>query len=170
MDIRPNLSLIAALSENGVIGCGNRLPWHLPADLANFKRRTLGKPILMGRRTWESLPGLLPHRTHVVITRDQAYQAAGAKVVHSFEQALVLVGDSEEIMVIGGAQIYAIALPLAARLYLTYIHEQFVGDAHFPDFVQAEWCECSRERHMPHGRNRYAYSFVTLERCATAAS
>ncbi len=160
--------MIAALSENGVIGCDNRLPWRLPADLVNFKRLTLGKPILMGRRTWESLPGLLPRRSHVVITRDATYQAAGAQVVHSFEQGLALVGDADEIMVIGGAQIYALALPLAARMYLTYIHEHFVGDAYFPSFLPADWCERSRERYAPDDRNQYSYSFVTLERCAIA--
>ena len=168
MAIRTNLSLIPALSNNGVIGCDNRLPWRLPADLVNFKRLTLGKPILMGRRTWESLPGLLPRRSHVVITRDTTYQAAGARVVHSFEQGLALVGDADEIMVIGGAQIYALALPLAARMYLTYVHEEFAGDTYFPPFSLADWCERSRERYAPNTENRYPYSFVTMERCTIA--
>ena len=160
----PNLSIIAALSDNRVIGRDNGLPWRLPADLAHFKRLTMGKPIIMGRRTWESLPGLLPHRTHVVVTRDRDYRARGGFVVHSIEEAIAFAGDADEMMVVGGATIYAQALPLASRMYLTLIHERVDGDVVFPDFEQADWRETSRERHEADARNPHAYSFVTLER------
>lgn len=161
----PNLSLIAAVSENGVIGRDNQLPWRLPADLAHFKRLTIGKPIIMGRRTWESLPGLLPHRTHIVITRDREYRAEGGHVVHSVEEAINLAGDAEEMMVVGGANLYRQALPLCSRMYLTFVHDTIEGDTRFPDYEAAAWCEESRERHEPDDRNRHAYSFVTLKRC-----
>ena len=160
----PNLSIIAALSENRVIGRANELPWRLPADLAHFKRLTMGKPIIMGRRTWESLPGLLPHRTHVVVTRDRDYQARGGFVVHSIAEAIAFAGDADEMMVVGGANIYAQTLPLASRMYLTLVHERVDGDAVFPDYEAAEWRETARERHAADARNPHPYSFVTLER------
>ena len=159
-----NLSIIAALSENGVIGRDNRLPWHMPADLAHFKRLTMGKPIIMGRRTWESLPGLLPHRTHVVITRDRTYSVDGGHLVHSPEEAFALVGDAEEMMVVGGAKLYAQTIPLASRMYLTLIHGNFDGDTVFPDFDAVDWKEVSRERHAADGHNAYDYTFLTLAR------
>ena len=160
----PNLSIIAALSENGVIGLDNKLPWHIPADLAHFKRLTMGKPIIMGRRTWESLPGLLPHRTHIVVTRDRDYVAEGGFVVHSIAQAIDFAGDAEEMMVVGGANLYAQILPLASRMYLTIVHDYCDGDTAFPDYEEAEWREVSREQHAADERNPHAYSFVTLER------
>lgn len=159
-----NLSLIAALADNGVIGRGNALPWHLPADLAHFKRLTIGKPIIMGRRTWESLPGLLPHRPHVVVTRDRAYQAEGAGVAHSLHDALVLAGDVDEVMVVGGAQLYAQALPLASRLYLTRVHAGVEGDAYFPPFDADDWIEVEREEREADARNPHAMTFLTLRR------
>lgn len=161
----PNLSIIAALADNRVIGRGNALPWRMPADLAHFKRLTLGKPIIMGRRTWESLPGLLPHRTHIVVTRDRDYRVEGAIVVHSIADAIAFAGDAEEMMVVGGANLYAQTLPLASRMYLTYIHQHVDGDAVFPDYDEADWCEVARERHAADARNPHAYSFVILERC-----
>lgn len=160
-----NLAIIAALADNRVIGRDNRLPWHLPADLAHFKRLTMGKPIIMGRHTWESLPGLLPHRTHIVVTRDRDYRVQGGFVVHSIAQALEFAGDVEEIMVVGGANLYAQTIPLASRMYLTYVHQWIEGDSLFPDYEQAEWRETARERHAADERNPFAYSFVTLERC-----
>jgi dihydrofolate reductase len=159
-----NLSIIAAVADNGVIGCGNKLPWHMPADLAHFKRLTMGKPIVMGRLTWESLPGLLPHRTHIVVSRDPAFEAPGGFVVHSLQEAIDFAGDADEIMVVGGAMLYALALPVASRLYLTHIHRCFPGDVRFPAFEAGEWSEVSRERHESDGRNPYPYSFVTLQR------
>jgi len=160
----PNLSIIAALSENGVIGRDNQLPWRMPADLAHFKRLTMGKPIIMGRRTWESLPGLLPHRTHVVVTRDRDYKVQGGFVVHSIQEAFEFAGDAEEMMAVGGANLYAQTLPLAARMYLTIVHDFFDGDAVFPDYEKAEWHEVARERHAADSRNPHDYTFSTLER------
>ncbi len=160
----PNLSLIAALADNRVIGIENRLPWRLPADLQHFKRLTMGKPIVMGRRTWESLPGLLPGRTHVVVTRNSAYTAKGAVVLHSLEEALARYADVPEVMLVGGADLYRQGLPLASRLYLTEVHIAPEGDAFFPDFDRSQWREIERvpgdaggEKHIPH-------TFVTLER------
>ena len=160
----PNLSIIAAQSENGVIGRDNKLPWHMPADLAHFKRLTMGKPIIMGRRTWESLPGLLPHRTHVVVTRDRDYIAEGGFVVHSLGEAIEFAGDADEMMVVGGANLYAQTLPLASRMYLTVIHNCFDGDTVFPGYETADWHEVSREYHDADKRNSHAYSFVVLQR------
>lgn len=164
MEPLSNLSIIAALSDNRVIGRDNQLPWRMPADLAHFKRLTMGRPIIMGRRTWESLPGLLPHRTHIVLTRDRHYVAEGGFVVHSIEEALGFAGDAEELMVIGGANLYEQTLPLASRMYLTLIHEQVDGDTRFPDYPEMDWREVSRESHVPDDRNPHAYSFVELER------
>lgn len=161
----PNLSIIAALADNGVIGRDNRLPWRMPADLAHFKRLTLGKPIIMGRRTWESLPGLLPHRTHIVVTSDRDYRAEGGFVVHSIAEAVEFAGDAEEMMVVGGATLYAQTLPLASRMYLTYVHQHIDGDTVFPEYERAEWREIQRERHEADARNPFPYSFVTLQRC-----
>ncbi len=165
MEPLPNLSIIAAMSDNRVIGCDNALPWRMPADLARFKRLTLGKPIIMGRKTWESLPGLLPHRTHVVLTHDRDYHVEGGLVVHSLSDAIALVGDVAEIMVIGGANLYAQALPLASRMYLTLVDGYFEGDTPFSlPTRSAEWEETSRERHTADARNPHAYSFLTLKR------
>lgn len=153
------------MSENGVIGRDNKLPWHMPADLAHFKRLTMGKPVLMGRRTWESLPGILPHRTHVIFTRDRDYVAEGGFVVHSIQQAIDFAGDAEELMVVGGANLYAQTLPLASRMYLTIVHDHFDGDTTFPDYEKADWREVSREQHDSDERNPHAYSFLIFERC-----
>ena len=162
--IVPNLSLIAALADNRVIGRDNRLPWHLPADLQHFKRLTLGKPILMGRRTWESLPGLLPGRPHVVITRNPDYRAEGARVVHGLQAAIEVFPDADELMLVGGANLYAQALPRVARMYLTEVHARPEGDAFFPPFDRGEWIEVAREEGVCDERNPIPHSFVTLQR------
>lgn len=161
---KPNLSIIAAMADNRVIGRDNALPWRLPADLAHFKRLTMGKPIVMGRRTWESLPGLLPHRTHVVVTRNRDYVAKGAAVVHGVDEALALVGDADEVMIIGGAQLYRQTLPLASRMYLTLVHDVIAGDALFPDYSPDDWQEVMREAHPADEQHRLGYTFVTLDR------
>jgi len=161
-----NLSLIAALADNRVIGIDNRLPWHLPADLQHFKRITLGKPILMGRKTWESLPGILPGRIHVVITRNPDYQAQGAVVVHSLEEALQRFAGADELMLVGGAELYAQAIPLASRMYLTEVHAQPEGDAFFPDFERAQWLEVNRVEGVCDDKNTIAHTFLTLQRRA----
>ncbi len=161
---RPALVLIAALAENRVIGRDNRLPWHLPADLKHFKALTMGKPMLMGRRTWESLPGLLPGRPHLVLTREPTYRAAGCTVVHALDEALEAARAASELMIIGGAALYAQTLPLAARLQLTLVHAVVEGDALFPDYRSEDWRETAREPHPADRANACAYSFVTLDR------
>jgi dihydrofolate reductase len=158
---KPLISIIAALAANRVIGINNALPWRLPADLQHFKRLTLGHSILMGRKTWESLPGRLPGRPHVVITRDPGYRAEGARVAHSLEEALAGCAGEEEVFFIGGENLYRQALPLADRLYLTEIRRDFAGDAWFPEFDREAWRESAREAAHSDGLD---YDFVTYER------
>jgi dihydrofolate reductase len=160
----PLVSIVAAMSDNRVIGRGNRLPWHLPADLAHFKRLTLEKPIVMGRRTWESLPGLLPRRTHIVVTRDPSYRAEGCILVGSPQESIVAVGDAPEIMVIGGATLYRDMLPMARRMYLTRVAALLEGDVFFPDWDPSCWREVSREERHRDEHNHYDLTFLTLER------
>lgn len=167
------LALIWAMSRNRTIGRNNALPWHLSEDLQYFKRVTMGKPIIMGRKTWESIGRPLPGRTNIVITKDLEFTAAGIKVVHSLDEArslaesIGLIDGADEAVVIGGAQIYALALPLADRLYLTQVHAEVEGDAHFPLFDLTQWEELGREDFSAAGPNPYDYSFVVLERPAT---
>ncbi len=160
----PAISLIWAMAENRVIGRNNRLPWHLSADLQHFKRLTLGKPIVMGRKTWESLPGLLPKRQHIVVTGNRDYRAEGALVVHSVDEAVAAAGDAQEIMIVGGGAFYAQMLPRADRLYLTLVHTEVEGDAWFPEFDLSAWREVGREDFSADEKNCFAYSFITLER------
>lgn len=141
-----NLSVIAAVADNQVIGVQNRLPWHLPADLRRFKQLTMGKPMLMGRKTWESLPGCLPGREHVVVTRNPAYVAVGAHIQPNLTAAMTAYRDVPEMMLIGGAELYTQALPQAARLYITYVHLSPSGDRWFPAFNPAAWEETARIR------------------------
>lgn len=162
----PRVSLIVAMASNGVIGRDNRLPWRLPADLAHFKAVTMGKPMVMGRRTWESLPGLLPGRRHIVVTRDSEYKAEGATLVHSPEQALAAAGEVPEVMIVGGGMLYAAMLPRADRLYLTLVDTEVEGDARFPAIDYAEWRELSRETHPADERNAFDCTFLVLERLA----
>ena len=164
------VSLIAAMAENRVIGRDNQLPWRLSADLQHFKALTMGKPIIMGRKTYESIGRPLPGRTNIVITRDSAFQAEGCEVVHSIEQALAVARGFEEVMVIGGSAFYRAMLPRAAHLYLTRIDAEFEGDAWFPEIEPGEWHETAREAHTPDERNPHSYAFVTLERTAPAAA
>jgi dihydrofolate reductase len=161
----PRIAVVAAVARNRVIGRGNRLPWHLPDDLRHFKRLTLGRPIVMGRRTWESLPGLLPDRTHIVVTRDPAYRAQGAQVFHSLDAALAAAGG-EEVFVVGGAELYALALPRAVRLCLTLVDAEVEGDVFFPKIDPAQWREVAREAHAADERHAYPFAFVTMERVA----
>lgn len=166
------LSVIVAAARNGVIGRNNALPWHLPEDLRYFKQVTLGKPIVMGRKTYESIGRTLPGRTNIVITRDSSWNAEGVKVVHSLDEALGLAEDiavidgKGELMVIGGAEIYAAAILSADRLYLTEVHADVEGDATLPDIDWSHWHEVSREHFSASGDNPYAYSFVVYERNA----
>ena len=158
------LNLIFACARKGVIGLNNTLPWHLPEDLAHFKKTTLGQPVIMGRKTWESLPPKfrpLPGRTNIVVTRQTDWQAPGAHVAHSMAQALAVCSTEAEVWVIGGAEVYAQALPLAQRAVITEIDAHFEGDAFAPTF-DVSWQETARESYT--AANGLAYSFVTLTR------
>lgn len=158
------LNLIYARARNGVIGRDNQLPWHLPEDLAHFKRTTLGCPVIMGRKTWESLPPRfrpLPGRLNIVVTRDPRWQSEGARVAHSLAEARDLCPPGSDAWVIGGALVYAQALPLAGRAVVTEIDADFDGDAHAPE-LGAEWQEVARERHVAGSGLRFA--FITYER------
>ena len=160
------VSLVLARSKNGVIGQHGQIPWRIPADLKHFKAVTMGKPCIMGRKTWDSLPRKpLPGRTNIVLTRDPAFHADGAIVVHAFEKALARAQEEtpEEIAVIGGADVYRTALPHASRIHLTDVHDAFEGDVHMPSFDPAEWKETWREDHDAE-TSAPAYSFVTLDR------
>jgi len=166
------LAMIVAQSLNRVIGHRNRLPWYLPEDLKYFKRITQGKPIIMGRKTFESIGRPLPGRTNIVITRDPDWQGkgAGVQVVHTLQDAielaesLTLINGLDEALVIGGAEIYALALPQAERIYLTQVHAEVEGDAFFPRLDPAEWQEVAREDFAAVEPNPYDYSFVVLDR------
>ncbi len=158
------ISAICAMSENHVIGKNNRLPWHLPADLAHFKKITWGKPILMGRKTYESIGRPLPGRCNVVITSNKDYQAAGCVIVHSVEQALEATKDSDEIFIIGGALLYQRTLPLIQRLYVTLIHQHIEGDTFFPELKREEWQEVGRTDHDADSNGAFSYSFIVLDR------
>ncbi len=158
------LNLIFARARNGVIGKDNTLPWHLPEDLAHFKQTTLGQPVVMGRKTWESLPQKfrpLPGRTNIVVTRQTSWQAEGAVVVHSIEEALKQCPQDAQIWVIGGAEVYAQAMPLAQCAVVTEIDADFEGDAFAPTF-DTGWQETARTTHV--AANGLTYSFVTLTR------
>lgn len=166
------IALIVAMARNRVIGKDNAMPWHLPEDLAYFKRVTLGKPVVMGRNTFESIGKPLVQRPNIIVTRNGSYKVDGAVVVHSLEAALNLgktllqgQGADAELMIIGGAQIYAQALPLAQRLYLTEVQAEPEGDAFFPHFARDEWREVARESHRASARNPHDYDFLVLERC-----
>ncbi len=156
--------LIAALGKKFVIGNKGYIPWHLPADLEHFRKLTLGKPIIMGRTTFESIGKVLPGRKNIVLTRNRSWDASGVVVVHSVKEALVAASGAPEIMVIGGAEIYELFLPLARNMYLTFVEGEFKGDAYFPKFDQSEWKEIKRESHKADQKNPHPYIFVTLKR------
>ncbi len=161
---QPIISIIVAVAQNRVIGNANSLPWHLPADLKHFKAMTLGKPIIMGRKTWESLPGKLPGRTHIIVTSNPNYIADGCVVVHSLQQAIEAAGEAPEIMIVGGAMLYGQALSLADRIYLTLVETDADGETQFPEYDSDQWREVERERHTSDDKNPFAYSFITLSR------
>lgn len=160
------ISLVAAMASNRVIGIENRLPWHLPADFKHFKSVTMAKPIIMGRKTFESIGRPLPGRTNIIITHNTTYTAEGCNVVNSIDEALALTQSVPEVMIIGGASFYQQALPFAQRIYLTIIHHAFEGDAYFETLDDAQWCETERIDCKPDDKNHYPYSFITLERKA----
>ena len=160
-----NVALVAAMTEDRVIGRGNGLPWHLPEDLRHFKRLTLGHPVVMGRKTWESVGTPLPGRHNIVVTRQRGYQADGADVAPSLQAALGLVRDEPEVFVVGGAEIYAQALPLADTIHLTVIHTRDVpGDVHFPPFEGPEWAIAEELQHPADERHAWPLSFRRYER------
>ena len=158
------ISLIVAMDEEGVIGRDNALPWHLPEDLKRFKAATLGKPILMGRKTFESIGRALPGRANLVLTRSRQWQHPGVLVVQSMEEAIARTSKAPELVVIGGEEIFKIALPLAQRIYLTVVHTKVQGDTAFPPFDRHAWREVARSAHPADERHAYAMTFSTLER------
>jgi dihydrofolate reductase len=160
----PLISLIVAMAQNGVIGRGNALPWRLPADLKRFKEFTLGKPILMGRKTFESIGHPLPGRANLVLTRDRDWRAKGVIPVHSVEEALLQTRTCDELVAIGGAEIYRLMLPLARRIYLTHVQADIQGDRYFPAFDSAQWDDVEFHSLPADERHAYPVTFVTLER------
>ena len=158
------ISFIAAMGKNRVIGKDNSLPWKLPADMKHFHDLTVGKPIIMGRKTFESIGKPLPNRTNIIITRDQNYKAENCIVVHSIDEALKASEGNEEVMVIGGAQIYKEFLAKANRMYLTFIDAEIDGDTYFPAYKIEEWKEISYEEHERDAENPHDYRFVVLEK------
>jgi dihydrofolate reductase len=164
------LSCVVAAAENGIIGAGNQLPWHLPDDLKRFKALTMGKPILMGRKTYESIGRPLPGRTNIIITRRAGFAIEGCTVVTSLADAVAAAGRAEELAVIGGAEVYAQTLPFVSRIHLTRVHAQPAGDVRFPALMPHEWRERIVETHPADERHAYAFSFVELERVGPVPS
>lgn len=158
------ISMIAAMANERVIGRNNQMPWHLPADLKHFKAMTLGKPVLMGRKTYESIGRPLPQRTNYVLTRDKSWSAPGVIVIHDFEQAILAEQDTEELVIMGGGELYRRFLSRANRLYLTFIDLETEGDTFFPDYQEELWERSSVETHIADERNPHNYTFVQLER------
>ena len=160
----PRVTLIVAVARNGVIGRNGKLPWRLPEDLAFFKRTTMGSPIIMGRRTWESIGRPLPGRRNIVVSRSKEFTAPGAEVAADLDAALALCAGTLEAFVIGGAQLYAVALPRAQQLVITEIDADFEGDTYWPTIDKAQWQETSREHQPPSRQRAFALDFVTYER------
>jgi dihydrofolate reductase len=161
---QPLISLIVAMAENGTIGRDNALPWRLPDDLKRFKALTMGKALLMGRKTFESIGRALPGRTSLVLTRDRDRQFEGVVVVHSLGQALGWAKDAEELVAIGGAEVFRLLMPFARRIHLTLVHAEIPGDTFFPDFDPTQWADVECHSHPADERNAYPFTFVTLER------
>jgi len=157
------IAIIAAVARNGVIGHRNRMPWHLPEDLKRFRRLTLGQAVIMGRRTFESIGKPLAGRNNIVVTRSPDWTRPGCHAVHSLEAALAAVHEREDAFVIGGAEIYALALPVACRLYMTEIDRDFEGDAFFPEFDRSRWREVSRESRVLAGARGFSYHFIAYD-------
>jgi len=157
------------MGKNRELGLNNKLLWKLPVDMKFFRQTTMGKPILVGRKTYESFGGKpLPGRENIVITRDEHYQSEGAKIVHSFDDGLTQAGNAEEIMIIGGASFYEQTLPKADRLYITYVDSAFEADSWFPEFDLAQWKETSRTLNHADDKNPFDCSFVIYERKVSA--
>jgi dihydrofolate reductase len=161
---KPLVSLIVAMTRDGVIGRDNAMPWHLPDDLKHFKALTLGKPMLMGRKTFDSIGKPLPGRTSLVLTRDPRWTAAGVTVVRSLDDAFKAAAGAPELCVVGGSEIFRMTLPLAQRIHLTRIHASIPGDVRFPAFDESEWREVERTEHPADARHAHSMTFATLER------
>jgi dihydrofolate reductase len=162
------ISMIAAMAANRIIGLDNKMPWYLPADLNFFKRVTLGKPMIMGRKTYQSIGRPLPGRKNIVLTRDTNLKIEGVECVQTLDQAIAVVGHVDEVMIIGGATIYEQFLAQTDRLYLTFIDFKTIGDTQFPDYEEiAEWSEVERESYLKDEKNVYNYEFVTFDRVKT---
>lgn len=159
-----NISIIAALSENFVIGDNNQLIWHLPNDLRHFKQLTNGKTIIVGRKTYESIGKALAKRQNIIVTRNKDFTAPNCEISHSLNEALTIANNIDEIMIIGGAQIYEQALSIATKMYLTIVHQHFEGDTRFPQWDTQQWQQIECIRHAADEKNAYDYSFLTYER------
>lgn len=164
MNHTKKIILIAAMAKHRVIGLQNKMPWHMPADLKHFKAVTMGKPVLMGRKTFESLGRALPGRQNLVISTNPMYEAKGAHVYTTLVDAMD-AAEGNEVMVIGGGHIFEQMLPWAHTMHLTYIDLDVEGDAFFPEWSEIQWRETVREVHRADGQNPYDYTFITLERC-----
>jgi dihydrofolate reductase len=158
----PKVYLVAAVAANGIIGANGKLPWHFPEELKHFKQLTLGHPIIMGRRTWESLKGPLPQRENIVVTRTPGYEAPGAAVANSLEAALAMCAGEPVAFVIGGTQLFKESLPIAAGLVLTEIRRDYAGDTWFPQWDRSQWRESQREAHTAADGTRF--DFVLYEK------
>lgn len=156
--------MIVAMAANRVIGADNKIPWRLPRDQQRFKAITMGKPVLMGRRTYESMGRPLPGRHNIVVTQNRGYEAVGCTVVHSPEAALAAAGEVAEVVVIGGAYLYDYFLPQCGRIYLTVLEESFAGDVYFPELDETAWQTMLSEVHEPDEKNAHRYRFLILER------
>ena len=161
---KPCLSIIVAIARNRVIGADGGIPWHLPEELKRFKKLTLGHHIVMGRKTWDSIGRLLPGRTTVIVTRQRGYRVPGARVAHSLDEAIAACGADDEIFVIGGAELYAQALPRAGRLYLTTVDAEIAGDTIMPEFNAHDWREVCAVSFAADERHRYSFRCVAYER------
>jgi dihydrofolate reductase len=158
----PIISIIVAMSQNRVIGVDNQLPWHISADLKRFKAITMGKPIVMGRKTWQSIGRPLPGRDNVVLSRNKDFMATGCSVFSSLDNVLQRYESEQEIVIIGGSAVYQLALPLTQKLYVTQIHQHYAGDTFFPE-LKGQWCEVFREDHQAND-NIPAFSFLEMEK------
>ncbi|MBT7391077.1 MAG: type 3 dihydrofolate reductase [Gammaproteobacteria bacterium] len=159
-----SLSIVVAMDENRLIGKDNKLPWHLPADLAYFKKITTGKSIVMGRKTYDSIGRPLPNRRNIVISRNSKTLITGCEVLSSIDEMLSITKDEDEVMIIGGASLCEQLLPQVSRLYITKIEGKFDGDVYFPEYNEADWRQVSCESHLPDDLNEHAHHFLVLER------
>ncbi|MFD2245691.1 dihydrofolate reductase [Pontibacter ruber] len=159
------ISIVVAIADNNVIGKDNQLIWHLPADLRHFKQKTMGHPMIMGRKTFDSIGKPLPGRTTIIVTRQEDYTAEGCLVAHSIQEALEKAKELDpQVSIIGGAEIYKQALPFVDVIYLTRVHHTFDGDTFFPELNEAEWEQISAAPHEPDEKNKYPYTFIELRR------